>query len=267
MDISTWLNAVFLGVLEGLTEFLPVSSTGHLILFGELLGFTGAVSHTFEVVIQLGAILAVCWLFRAKLLHVAATLLRDAGAMRFAAAVILGFIPTGIAGVLLYSRIKALFDHPVTIAGALLVGGIAILAVERWKPAPRYAEIERFPPLLAIGIGCAQILSMFPGVSRAGATIMGAMMLRVDRKTATEFSFFLSIPTMFAATLYDLYKNRGLITFDGAGLIAVGFVVAFATAFVVVRWFIGFVSRHDFTLFAWYRIAVGIIMLAILIGR
>jgi undecaprenyl-diphosphatase len=267
MDIATWLNAVFLGVLEGLTEFLPVSSTGHLILFGELLGFTGETSHTFEVVIQLGAILSVVWLFRAKLIHVVATMFRDAGAFRFALAVALAFIPTGIAGVLLYSSIKALFDRPIYVAGALLVGGIAILAVERWKPAPRYSEIERFPILLSIGIGCCQILSMFPGVSRAGATIMGAMLLRVDRKTATEFSFFLSIPTMFAATLYDLYKNRAAITFDGAGLIAVGFVVAFATAFVVVRWFIGFVSRHDFTPFGWYRIAVGIVMIAVLALR
>jgi undecaprenyl-diphosphatase len=181
--------------------------------------------------------------------------------------VLAAFVPTAIAGVLLYSRIKALFDQPIYVAGALVVGGVAILAVERWKPAPRFSEIERFPLLLAIGIGCAQVLSMFPGVSRAGATIMGAMMLRVDRRTATEFSFFLSIPTMFAATLYDLYKNRAIVSFDGAGLIAVGFVTAFVTAFIVVRWFIGFVSRHDFTPFAWYRIAVGIIMLAILIGR
>jgi len=267
MDITTWLNAVFLGVLEGLTEFLPVSSTAHLILFGQLLGFAGDTSHTFEVIIQLGAILAVCWLFRARLIHVLLTVFRDAAALRFAIAVLLAFIPTAIAGVLLYSRIKALFDHPIYVAGALVVGGIAILAVERWKPSPRFSEIERFPMLLSFGIGCAQVLSMFPGVSRAGATIMGAMMMRVDRRTATEFSFFLSIPTMFAATLYDLYKNRATLTFDGAGLIAVGFVTAFVTAFVVVRWFIGFVSRHDFTPFAWYRIAVGAIMIAVLALR
>jgi len=267
MDITTWFNAVFLGVIEGLTEFLPVSSTAHLILFGELIGFSGASSHTFEVVIQLGAILAVCWLFRARLVHVALGLFRDAGATRFAAAVLLAFLPTAVAGVLLYSRIKALFDHPIWVAAALVAGGVAILAIERWKPAPRYADIERFPLLLAFGIGCAQVLSMFPGISRAGATIMGAMLLRVDRRTATEFSFFLSIPTMFAATLYDLYKNRAVITFDGAGLIAAGFIAAFVTAFVVVRWFIGFVSRHDFTVFAWYRIAAGIIMLVILFAR
>ena len=264
MDISTWLNAVFLGVVEGLTEFLPVSSTAHLLLVGELLRFAGSPNHTFEVVIQLGAILAVCWLFRAKLIEVARNMFRDAAAFRFALAVALAFLPAALAGLVLYSRIKALFDHPIWVAVALVVGGIAILAVERWKPAPRFSEIERFPVLLSIGIGLAQVLSMFPGVSRAGATIMGAMMLRVERKTATEFSFFLSIPTMFAATLYDLYKSRDTLTFDGAGLIAVGFVTAFVTAFVVVRWFIGFVSRHDFTPFAWYRIAVGLLMIVLL---
>jgi len=267
MDTSTWLNAVFLGVLEGLTEFLPISSTGHLILFVDLVGFQGPPGHVLEVVIQLGAILAVCWIFRARLIDVALNLFRDAGARRFAFAVALAFLPAAVIGAFAHGFIKDVLFNPLVVAIAMVAGGLAIFAVERWKPAPVHTEIERFPLPLALAIGFCQVLAMIPGVSRSGATIMGALMLRVERKTATEFSFFLSIPTMFAATLYDLYKARASLTTDGIEIIAVGFVAAFVSALVVVRWFLRFVSHHDFSPFGWYRIAVGIIMLAILVAR
>ncbi len=267
MDTSTWLNAVFLGVLEGLTEFLPVSSTGHLILFVDLIGFHGPPGHVFEVAIQLGAILAVCWIYRAKLIEVALNLLRDVGARRFAIAVALAFLPAVVIGAFAHGFIKDVLFNPTVVAVAMIAGGIAIFAIERWKPTPSHTVIERFPVAVALGIGFAQVLAMIPGVSRSGATIMGALLLRVERKTATEFSFFLSIPTMFAAVLYDIYKARGALTGDGAGVIAVGFVAAFVSALIVVRWFLRFVSHHDFRPFGWYRIAVGIIMLAILVAR
>ena len=268
MDLLTLLHAVFLGVLEGLTEFLPVSSTGHLILFVDLLGFRGPPGRVFEVAIQFGAILAICWVYRDKLLRVAAGLLsRDADAVRFTTAVLLAFFPAVIIGVLLHGFIKGVLFSPWVVAVSLVVGGGAILYIERNRPPPVYDVIERIPLAIPLIIGIAQTLAMIPGVSRAGATIMSALLLRVERKTATEFSFFLSIPTMLGAAVYDLYKNRASLTFDGVTLIAIGFVFAFIAAMLVVRWVIAFISRHGFEPFGWYRIVVGAIMLLVLMFR
>ncbi|MFO1190196.1 MAG: undecaprenyl-diphosphate phosphatase [Alphaproteobacteria bacterium] len=267
MSLETWLHAAFLGLLEGLTEFIPVSSTGHLIAFVDILGFQGPPGRVFEVSIQLGAIFAVCVAYRMKLAAVIAGLVAGRGeAWRFSLAVLAAFVPAAVMGALFHSAIKGVLFNPTVVATALVVGGIAILAIEKVKPAATIHEIERFPILIAFLIGVAQALALVPGVSRSGATIMSALLLRVDRKAATEFSFFLSIPTMLGATVYDLYKNRATLTFDGAALIAVGFIAAFLAAIVTVRWVIGFVSRHGFAAFAWYRIALGLGMLALIVG-
>jgi len=265
MSLETWLHAAFLGVLEGLTEFIPVSSTGHLIAFVDILGFQGPPGRVFEVAIQLGAIFAVCFAYREKLATVVAGLFSgEAEAWRFGIAVVAAFVPAALIGALFHSAIKGLLFNPTVVAIALIVGGIAILVVERVKPAPAIHEIERFPLATALLIGVAQALALVPGVSRSGATIMSALLLRVDRKAATEFSFFLSIPTMLGATVYDIYKNRATLTLDGAALIAIGFVAAFIAAILTVRWVIGFVIRHGFAPFAWYRIALGLAMLALI---
>jgi undecaprenyl-diphosphatase len=265
MSPVTWIHAAFLGVLEGLTEFIPVSSTGHLIAFVDVLGFQGPPGRVFEVAIQLGAIFAVCFAYRAKLSLVVAGLFSGRGeAWRFSVAVVAAFVPAAVIGALFHSAIKGLLFNPTVVAMALVVGGIAILVIEARKPAATIHEIERFPLVTAISIGFAQALALIPGISRSGATIMSALLLRVDRKAATEFSFFLSIPTMLGATVYDLYKNRATLTVDGASLIAVGFICAFIAAVITVRWVIGFVSRHGFAPFAWYRIGLGTLMLALI---
>ncbi|HET6521518.1 MAG TPA: undecaprenyl-diphosphate phosphatase [Geminicoccaceae bacterium] len=257
MPLSTFLEAGFLGVLEALTEFLPVSSTGHLILFVDLIGFEGPPGQVFEVVIQLGAILAVCVAFAEKLLGVAFGLPADPGARRFALVIVLAFLPAVVLGVLLHDFIKSVLFSPYVVCVALILGGVAILAIEHARPTPRTWTVEQFSPALALGVGLAQCLAMVPGVSRSGATIMGALLLGVERRTAAEFSFFLAIPTMLGAAAYDLWQNRDGLTADGGLVIAVGFLAAFAAALFVVRWFIGFVGRHGFALFAWYRIALG----------
>jgi len=267
MDWSIVVGAVLLGIVEGLTEFLPVSSTGHLILFDELLGFEGPPGHVFEIVIQLGAILAICWLYRARLFAATRGVLSDPVQFRFARNLALAVAPALAAGAVFAGKIKEYLFDPWVVAAMLVVGGVAILWIERHVPPARHREVEDFPPGLAFKIGLCQVLSMVPGVSRAGATIMGALLLGVERRAATEFSFFLAIPTMVAATSYDLFKNRALLDGGNALVIAIGFVVAFVSALAVVRWFVGFVSRHDFTPFAWYRIAVGAVMLALLALR
>ncbi|MDB5411190.1 MAG: Undecaprenyl-diphosphatase [Rhodospirillales bacterium] len=261
------LQAAFLGIVEGLTEFLPVSSTGHLILLVDLLGFQGPSGRVFEIAIQLGAILAVCVVYWRRLWHVARDAPSDPGARRFILAIVLGFLPAGVIGVLAGGFIKSVLFSPWVVSVSLIVGGIVILAVERVKPAPRFDKVERFPALLALGIGFCQALAMIPGVSRSGATIMGAMMLGVERRAAAEFSFFLAIPTMLGATVYDLYKNRATLSFDDGALIAVGFVLAFLAALIVVRALLAYISRHGFGVFAWYRIALGLVMLGVLSAR
>jgi undecaprenyl-diphosphatase len=254
-------SAVLLGIIEGLTEFLPISSTGHLILADRLLGLEGPESKLFDIVIQLGAILAVCWVYRERLLTAAAGMLSEPPAQRFVANIVIAFLPAAVAGVFLYRFIKDVLFSPWVVAVSLVVGGVLILVIERMRPRPRVHDVESMSPATALGIGCCQILAMIPGVSRAGATIMGALVLRVDRPAATEFSFFLAIPTMLGATVYDLYKNRAILSLDGAALIAIGFVVAFIAALFVVRRLVDFVSQHGFGVFAWYRIVLGIVAL------
>jgi undecaprenyl-diphosphatase len=267
MDVATLLGAIFLGVVEGLTEFIPVSSTGHLILLVDLIGFQGPPGKVFEIVIQLGAILAVCWAYRAKLLGVASGMFSDPDDFRFVRNLLLAFLPAMVLGALLHGFIKSVLFSPWVVVVSLIVGGIAILVIERNLPLARHHAPEKFPPMLAVFIGFCQALAMIPGVSRSGATIMGALMLKVDRRTATEFSFFLAIPTMLAATVYDVYKNRGSLTVDSTAIIAVGFISAFICALFVVKSVLAFISRHGFVPFAWYRIALGTVMLIVLLAR
>jgi undecaprenyl-diphosphatase len=267
MSFSTLFDTILLGLVEGLTEFLPVSSTGHLILVDDLLGFKGPPGQVFEIVIQLGAILAVCVLYFRKLLAVLLGAPRDPVARRFILNLLWAFLPAAVIGALAHDFIKSVLFSPWVVSVSLIVGGIAILVIERVRPQPIYDDVDTLPPWVAFKIGCAQVLAMIPGVSRAGATIMGALLLRVERRTATEFSFFLAIPTMFGATVYDLYKNRGELSADDLTVIAIGSVVAFLSALVVVRVLIGFISRHGFTPFAWYRLLVGALMLGLLIAR
>lgn len=261
-DLIHYLNAVLLGLLEGLTEFIPVSSTGHLILLGEMLGFKGEAEKLFEVVIQLGAILAILLVYFQKLWGVLRGLVRgDGDSLRFVMAILLAFLPAAVIGVMAHSYIKNVLFNPTVVSVALITGGIAILVAERMVPRPQHFAVEGFSPRLSLSIGLAQCLAMIPGVSRSGASIIGALLMGVERKTAAEFSFFLAIPTMLGAATYDTYKNRAVLEFGNVGLIAVGFLVAFLSALLVVRWLVGFVGRHGFAPFAWYRIAIGSIML------
>ena len=261
MHSADYLSAGLLGIVEGLTEFLPVSSTGHLILADSLLGIGGPESKLFDIVIQLGAILAVCWVYRERLVQAVTGLATERTQQRFVANIVIAFLPAAIAGVILYRIIKDVLFSPWVVAVSFIVGGFLILLIERVRPRPVVNDVDRISWGTALGIGCCQILAMIPGVSRAGATIMGALLLGVDRAPATQFSFFLAIPTMFGAAVYDLYKNRAILSFDGAVLIAIGFVVAFIAALFVVRRLVDFVSRHGFGVFAWYRIAVGAVAL------
>ena len=267
MDLATLIGAIFLGVVEGLTEFIPVSSTGHLILLVDLIGFQGPPGQVFEIVIQLGAIFAVCWAYRAKLIGVGAGVFSDPDDFRFARNLLLAFLPSVVIGFFAHGFIKEVLFSPYVVAVMLIVGGVVILVIERNLPLARHHSVEKFPLRLSLLIGLCQTVAMIPGVSRSGATIMGALLLKVDRKTATEFSFFLAIPTMLAATTYDIYKNWPLLNDQGFAVIAVGFLSAFVCALLVVRSVIAFITRHGFVPFAWYRIALGIVMLAILTAR
>ncbi|NYZ16763.1 undecaprenyl-diphosphate phosphatase [Azospirillum sp. RWY-5-1] len=259
-----YLEAALLGLIEGLTEFLPVSSTGHLILLVDLLGFVGPPGKVFEVVIQLGAILAICLIYFGRLWRVAVGLTSSRASWRFVTAILVAFLPSAALGVLLHGFIKGVLFNPTVVCVALIVGGLAIILVERALPRPRHFEIEAFSPGLALRIGLFQCLALVPGVSRSGATILGSLLMGVDRRTAAEFSFFLAIPTMLGATVYDLYKNWSVMNLDAGALIAVGFVCAFVAALIVVKTLLDFVSRYGFTPFGWYRIAVGVVMLAVL---
>ena len=264
-DLTTFLQAVILGVVEGVTEFIPVSSTGHLILAGHLIGFEGAVAGTFEVVIQLGAILAVCVLYFERLLRVVVRLPYDPAARRFVLALLAAFLPSVVLGALLHDVIKEVLFSPWVVVVSLVLGGIAILAIEAVSPEPRQHSAEGMPVALALKIGFCQVISMVPGVSRSGATILGAVLLGVDRKAAAEFSFFLAIPTMMAASAYDLYKSSGALAGSDFAVIAVGFVVSLITAVIVIRAFLAFLVRHTFRAFGWYRIGAGIAMAVVLL--
>ncbi|MDI3338285.1 undecaprenyl-diphosphate phosphatase [Defluviimonas aestuarii] len=258
------LSALFLGILEGLTEFIPVSSTGHILLAGHFIGFESA-GKTFEVVIQLGAVLAVLGVYAAKIGRTVAGLPTDPHARRFAGSILLAFFPAVIVGVLAHDVIKeVLFESPRLIATMLILGGIVLLVVDRLPLTPRHHDAERFPLLMALGIGVIQCLAMIPGVSRSGATIVGALAFGADKRSAAEFSFFLSMPTMAGAFAYDLYKNRDVLDMSAMGEIAIGFAAAFVAAILVVRWLLGYVSRHGYALFGWWRIIVGSVVLAAL---
>jgi undecaprenyl-diphosphatase len=262
MDLLLLLKAAFLGVVEGLTEFLPVSSTGHLILAGQLVGFTGDTAKLFEIVIQGAAILAVVWEYRQRFLHVAASFTRDAHARRFVLNLVIAFIPLAVLGLLFNNAIKAHLFNAYTVAAAFVVGGLIILAVERRPRFARVQAVEDMTPLDAAKMGLAQCFALIPGMSRSGSTIIGGMLFGLSRKAATEFSFFLAVPTLIAATLYLLYKERHLLNAADTGMWVVGAVSAFVSAFICVRWLIRFVSTHNFKAFAWYRIVFGAVVLA-----
>ena len=255
------LTPVILGIVEGLTEFLPVSSTGHLILAGELLGYDAVKWRVFNIVIQLGAILAVVVLYWRTFWGVAQGLIRrEAASWRFLRNIVAAFLPAGIVGLALHKQIEALLGRPDVVAWALIGGGVVILLVERTERRARVAVTAEIPLGTALGIGAVQCLSMIPGVSRSGATIMGALSLGVERRTAAEFSFFLAIPTMLGASAVEIIKNRHAVAGAGgmdAGTIAIGFVVAFLVALLVIRAFVAVVTRRGFAPFAYYRIAAG----------
>lgn len=251
-------DIIVLGIVEGLTEFLPVSSTGHLILANELLGFEGDGSATFEIAIQSGAILAVVVAYFQRFTGVAAGLFRrDAGAWAFLRNIVLGFVPAGIAGVLFIKAFEAMLLSPMTVAIALIVGGIAILWIEKTAAPPVIESVETMPTGAALVVGIGQCIAMIPGVSRSGATIMTALLLRIDRKTAAEFSFFLAVPTIGGATALLLWKNRDSLDTSQLTDIGIGFAVSFLVALAVVKGFVAVVSRFGFAPFAWYRIVVG----------
>lgn len=254
--MQSW-QVIFLGLLEGATEFLPVSSTGHLLLAEHFLGIK-STGRTFEVLIQLGAILAILSVYFAKLLRILIDLPRDARTQRFVLAVLVAFLPAAVIGAFAHKFIKSvLFESPATVCAALVVGGIILLAVDRMKFEPRYHDVMDLPVKTALAIGFCQCLAMIPGVSRSGSTIVGAMLLGSDKRTAAEFSFFLAMPTMAGAFAYDLYKNYAILKPEDISSIVLGFVVAFVAGVIVVRYLLEYVSRHGFSLFAWWRILVG----------
>ena len=259
------LKAAVLGVVEGLTEFVPVSSTGHLIVASRLLDFG---DPTFEIFIQLGAILALTWDYRATLLRLAADGVRPGPAQRFILSVLLAFLPAAVVGLLTHDWIEAHLFRPETVAGSLVVGGILILLLDRPGRRAGVAQVEHVTLGQAIGIGIGQVLSLIPGVSRAGATILTGLVVGLDRKAATEFSFFLALPTMYAACLFALWKSRHTIDLAAGAALAVGFATAFVSALVVIRGFLRFVQTHTLQPFGWYRIGAGIAVLAWLaLGR
>jgi undecaprenyl-diphosphatase len=254
--MQTW-QVILLGLIEGFTEFLPVSSTGHLLLVGHFLGFNSP-GRSFEVLIQLGAILAILTVYSGKLLRLVAALPSSAHARAFVLAVLVAFLPAAVIGAAAHKFIKSvLFETPWLICMSLVVGGVVLLAVDRLHLEKRYHDAMDYPLPMALTIGVAQCLAMIPGVSRSGSTIVGALLLGADKRSATEFSFYLAMPTMAGAFAFDLYKSYGDLAFDDVKSIALGFVVSFAAGVVVVRYLLDFVSRHGFAPFAWWRIVVG----------
>jgi undecaprenyl-diphosphatase len=257
MADQTIVGAVLLGILEGLTEFIPVSSTGHVILAGHFLGFQSP-GNTFEILIQLGAILAILSVYFARLWNLVIDLPSSPKARRFVAAIVLAFLPAAFVGVFAHGFIKTiLFEAPTLICVGLIIGGVILMVIDRMPLKPRYTDVMDFPISLAIKIGCCQVLAMVPGTSRSGATIAGALLMGTDKRSAAEFSFFLAMPTMAGAFVYDLYKNIDLLTADDFTIIGIGFVTAFISAVFVVRGLLDFVSKHGFTPFAIWRIFIG----------
>jgi undecaprenyl-diphosphatase len=269
----TYVSAAVLGVIQGLTEFLPISSTAHLLIAEEFLGFDDP-GGVFTVMIQLGAVLAVMWLYRGKIATVVSRLPSDPGSRRFAAAIVVAFVPAAVAGVLFADVVKTrLYDtgsgSPAlgVIAIAFIVGGIVMLLVERLRPSPVVHEVDHVSIRRALGIGVAQAVAVIPGVSRSGATIVGGLLMRLDRAAAAEFSFFLAMPTMGGAFVHDLWEVRDHLAAERAVEIAIGFVAAFLAALVVVKPFLRYVGRSGFAPFAWYRIAAGVLILAAMWGQ
>jgi undecaprenyl-diphosphatase len=267
MDIILAIKAIVMGLVEGFTEFLPISSTGHLILAGSLLDFTGDKVKVFEIVIQAGAIFAVCWEYRARIAAVLSGLGSDRKARHFALNVAVAFLPLAVLGLIFGKMIKAALFKPVPVALAFIIGGVIILLVERAQKnrsatAHTVGSVDDMSVMDAFKIGCAQALALIPGTSRSGATIIGGMLFGLPRKVATEFSFFLAIPTLLIATAYQLYKERALLSAADVPLFGIGTLAAFVSAFLCVRWLLRYISSHDFSAFAWYRIVFGLFVLA-----
>ncbi len=266
MDILLALKAVIMGRVEGFTEFLPISSTGHLILAGSLLHFTGETAKVFEIAIQAGAILAVMWEYRARIATVLSGLTSDPLQRKFMVNLIVAFLPAAILGVLFNKAIKAKLFAPLPVALAFIVGALVILWAERrHKTLPGASRVETVDEMSltdALKVGCAQAFALIPGTSRSGATIIGGMLFGLSRTAATEFSFFLAIPTLLAATAYSVFKSRALLSSADLPLFGIGGIAAFASAFLCVRWLLRYISSHTFTAFAWYRIVFGLMILA-----
>ena len=261
MDFIILLKAFILGIVEGATEFLPISSTGHLIIAGDLLNFNDEKGKVFEIVIQLGAIFAVCWEFRHHLLKTVSGLSSQASAQEFVRNVAIAFLPAAVLGFLFLQQIKHYLFNPISVAIALILGGFAILLIEKNAPKPNTHRAESISAKQALQIGLAQTFALIPGVSRSGATIMGGMLFGLTRTAATEFSFFLAIPILFAASALDLFKSWKLFTAADIPMFIVGFVTAFVSAIVVIKFLLRYVATHDFRAFAWYRIVFGVIVL------
>lgn len=262
------LTIILLGIIEGLTEFLPVSSTGHLILASELLGFNGEGSAAFKIAIQLGAILAVLVAYRQRFWNVGMGLLRkDREAYLFTRNILVAFLPAMLIGAVAYKAVRTLLTSPMVVAVALVIGGVLILLIERMVKTVKVESVEAMPFRTALSIGAVQCIAMIPGVSRSGATILGALLMGVERKTAAEFSFFLAVPTMIGATAYALWSDRALLTLDDINAIGIGLVSAFLVALVVVKAFVAVVARFGFAPFAWYRIIIGSAAILWLLAR
>ncbi|MBR0661002.1 undecaprenyl-diphosphate phosphatase [Neoroseomonas oryzicola] len=267
MDIGSLFSALLMGIVEGLTEFLPISSTGHLILLGELIGFEGPPGKTFEISIQLGAILAVVVIYRRLILDLLVNMWRPGLQRFYVINLILAFLPAAVLGATLHKTITTVLFNPWVVCVALIAGGAAIILIERNRPAPSIHSVPEIGPLAALLVGFGQALAMIPGTSRSGATIITALLIGVERKAAAEFSFVLAIPTMLAATVYSLWKARAELDFSAFGQIGVGFVAAFIVAFLTVRTLLAVIGRIGFTPFGWYRIGLGVVMLLVLALR
>ena len=267
MDFGSLFSALFMGIIEGLTEFLPISSTGHLILMGELIGFQGPPGKAFEISVQLGAILAVVVIYRDLIVSLLRGMWRPGLERFYVINRVLAFLPAAVLGALLHKTITEVLFNPWVVAAALILGGIAIIVIERNRPEPTIHSVPEIGPLAALLVGFGQALAMIPGTSRSGATIITALLIGVERRTAAEFSFVLAIPTMFAATFYSLFKARHEIDFSAFGQIGVGFIAAFIVAFFTVRAVLAVIGRIGFTPFGWYRIGLGLVVMAVLALR
>ncbi|ERI52467.1 undecaprenyl-diphosphate phosphatase [Pseudomonas sp. AOB-7] len=262
MDIWTAMKALILGIVEGLTEFLPISSTGHLIVVGDLLDFNGETATAFKIIIQLGAILAVMWEFRQRIFDVVCGLPSEPQAQRFTFNLLLAFIPAVILGLAFADLIEHWLFNPITVATALIVGGIVMIWAEKREHEIKAETVDDMTWSLALKVGFAQCLALIPGTSRSGATIIGGLVFGLSRKAATEFSFFLAMPTMVAATVYSLFKYRDILQLSDLPTFAIGFVTTFIVAMFTVRALLKFIANHSYALFAWYRIGFGLLILA-----